>query len=183
MKHAIIFAISAGTVIWLIENINVGNESLAVWLCSALDPFGLLMGLNGVILLVYVVAIPANEIVIPTILMLTTMAFDLDGFGSGAGVLFDGNSKEVGTIMHRGGWTLLTAINIMLFSLLYNPCCTTIYTIYQGNRKCEVDLIGHIPSTFYRDIYMSYEYIGLGSISFCLKVCFRQIDFRFTAWQ
>ncbi len=93
------------------------------------------MGLNGVILLVYVVAIPANEIVIPTILMLTTMAFDLDGFGSGAGVLFDGNSKEVGTILHSGGWTLLTAINLMLFSLLHNPCSTTIYTIYIRRSK------------------------------------------------
>ena len=67
------FAIPAGAVIWLISNINISDQSVAIWLINGLDPLGILIGLNGVILLAYVVAIPANEIVIPTIMMLTTL--------------------------------------------------------------------------------------------------------------
>ncbi|WP_317048077.1 hypothetical protein [Dysgonomonas alginatilytica] len=57
------------------------------------------------------------------------------GVGNGAGVLFDGSENEVANILHAGGWTLLTGINLMLFSLLHNPCSTTIYTIYKETRS------------------------------------------------
>jgi ferrous iron transport protein B len=96
-----------------------------------LNPFGLLLGLNGVILLAYIVAIPANEIVIPTILMLTVLVTKMSGFGSGAGVMFEASDQETMALLQAGGWTLLTAVNLMLFSLLHNPCSTTIYTIYK----------------------------------------------------
>jgi ferrous iron transport protein B len=97
-----------------------------------LTPFGLLVGLNGVILLAYIVAIPANEIVIPTVLMLTVLAANVTGLGSGTGVMFELDSPQaVGDLLRLGGWTVLTAINLMLFSLLHNPCSTTIYTIYK----------------------------------------------------
>jgi len=127
--RAIIFSIPAGAVIWLISNIIIGDQSIAMWLIEFLNPMGLLIGLNGVILLAYVVAIPANEIVIPTILMLTTMI--LGHSGHGAGVIFEGNDSEIAKLLHAAGWTTLTAVNIMLFSLLHNPCSTTIYTIYK----------------------------------------------------
>jgi ferrous iron transport protein B len=94
------------------------------------------MGLNGVILLAYVVAIPANEIVIPTILMLTALV--LGTGGKGAGVMFELDSiVDTEAMLRAGGWTLLTAVNLMLFSLIHNPCSTTIYTIYKetGSRK------------------------------------------------
>src|SRR5690606_6887416 len=71
--RAVVFAVPAGAVIWLISNIPAGDTSLAAAIVEGLDPVGLLIGLNGVILLAYVVAIPANEIVIPTILMLTVL--------------------------------------------------------------------------------------------------------------
>ena len=124
--RAVLFAAPAGAVIWLISNIYIGNESIASWTINSLDGFGFLLGLNGVILLAYIVAIPANEIVIPTILMLTVLTTGIVG-GAGAGVMFELDSvNETATILKTGGWTLLTAVNLMLFSLLHNPCSTTI---------------------------------------------------------
>lgn len=130
--RAIVFAIPAGAVIWLIANISVGDASLAHWLIYRLDPIGLALGLNGVILIAYVVAIPANEIVIPCILMLTVLIAGVHGVGPGAGVMFELDSATATkAILEAGGWTMLTAVNLMLFSLLHNPCSTTIYTIYK----------------------------------------------------
>ncbi|HSG09865.1 MAG TPA: ferrous iron transport protein B [Longimicrobiales bacterium] len=129
--RAIVFAAPAGAVIWLMSNIHSGDATLAEHFVSWLNPLGLLIGLNGVILLAYVVAIPANEIVIPTVLMLTVLTAGVAG-GSGAGVMFELDSvNATGALLRAGGWTLLTAVNLMLFSLLHNPCSTTIYTIYK----------------------------------------------------
>ena len=130
--RAIIFALPAGAVIWLIANIYVGGHSLAEHLIGWLNPVGFLLGLNGVILLAYIVAIPANEIVIPTVLMLTVLATRMAGVGSGDGVMFEAETDtQTAELLRAGGWTLLTGINLMLFSLLHNPCSTTIYTIYK----------------------------------------------------
>lgn len=136
--RAVVFAAPAGAVIWLIANITISGTSLAEYLVNLLNPLGLLIGLNGVILLAYVVAIPANEIVIPTVLMLTVLTTGLSGMGAGAGVIFDVEAEgEALALLHAGGWTLLTAVNLMLFSLIHNPCSTTIYTIYKetGSRR------------------------------------------------
>jgi len=111
--------------------------SIAEHLINFLNPFGLLIGLNGVILVAYIVAIPANEIVIPTVLMLTVLVTGVNG-GAGAGVMFELDSQaDTMALFSAGGWTLLTAVNLMLFSLLHNPCSTTIYTIYKetGSKK------------------------------------------------
>lgn len=134
--RAIVFAAPAGAAIWLISNINMGGDSIANQLIASFDGFGLLFGLNGVILLAYIVAIPANEIVIPTILMLTVSSLKMVGVGAGDGVMFElDSSLETAEILKAGGWTLLTGINLMLFSLLHNPCSTTIYTIYQETKS------------------------------------------------
>jgi ferrous iron transport protein B len=130
--RALVFAMPAGAVIWLIANVHIGGLSAAEHLIGFLDPFGLLLGLNGVILVAYIVAIPANEIVIPTVLMLTVLTAGLTGAGSGAGVMFEaGSGSATHAILQAGGWTLLTAVNLMLFSLIHNPCSTTLYTIYK----------------------------------------------------
>ena len=134
--RACVFAAPAGAVIWLVSNVQIGNDSIASWAIDSMDGFGLFIGLNGVILLAYIVAIPANEIIIPTILMLTVMVTGNDTVGEGAGVMFELDSmQDTGEILRAGGWTLLTAINLMLFSLLHNPCSTTIYTIYQETKS------------------------------------------------
>lgn len=130
--RAIVFAAPAGAVIWLIANINAGGHSIAWWMVTGLDPLAWVMGLTGVILVAYIVAIPANEIVIPTILMLTVL---LTGTAvadaPGAGVMFATDEHILHGLLTGAGWTTLTAVCLMLFSLLHNPCSTTLYTIYK----------------------------------------------------
>jgi ferrous iron transport protein B len=133
--RAIVFAIPAGAAIWLSANIVVGGTSVAEHMMGWLNPFGLLVGLNGVVLLAYIVAIPANEIVVPTILMFTVLLSADPALGAGAGVMFEGSTAEVEVLLRDNGWTLLTAVNVMLFSLLHNPCSTTLYTIYRETRS------------------------------------------------
>jgi len=121
-------AAPAGAVIWILANINVGGVSLATAIVNWLNPFGLLLGLDGVILLAYIIAIPANEIVVPTMMMMYT----------GAGMMIDGPGTTAGIyslLVSGHGWTLLTAVNLMLFALLHNPCATTIITIYKETKS------------------------------------------------
>ena len=134
--RAVTMAVPAGVVIWTISNVHIGGQSVAEHLVAGLDGIGWLLGLNGVILVAYIVAIPANEIVIPTVLMLTVLTARLSGVGEGAGVMFELESgNAIRDILHAGGWTTLTAINLMLFSLIHNPCSTTILTIYHETRS------------------------------------------------
>jgi len=119
----------------------VGGLSIAEHFMRWFDPVGLVLGLNGAILLAYVVAIPANEIVIPTLLMLTVMTTGAAA-GAGDGVMFELDSPaDIKTLLVAGGWTTLTAINLMLFSLLHNPCSTTIYTIWKETRSRKWTLV------------------------------------------
>ncbi|MBN2147553.1 MAG: ferrous iron transporter B [Anaerolineales bacterium] len=123
LLRAIGTAAPAGAVIWLLANINAEGASLANHIANFLNPFGLLLGLDGVILLAYIIAIPANEIVVPTMLMVymgTGMMIELESFDALRTLLVE-----------QHGWTLLTAVNLMLFALLHNPCGTTILTIYK----------------------------------------------------
>jgi ferrous iron transport protein B homolog len=131
--RAVVFAAPAGGLIWLCCNVTIGGESIAQYLITFLEVPGWLMGLNGIILLAYILAIPANEIVMPTILMLTVLVLGQDG--ANAGVLMEGGDAETYRILMSGGWTLLTAVNLMLFCLLHHPCSTTIYTIYKETRS------------------------------------------------
>jgi len=131
LRRALVMAAPAGAVIWLISNVTVSGPSLAAHLVRAMDPLGMTLGLNGIILLAYLVAIPANEIIIPTILMLTMTLGPLQ-YGVQGGVMLDLPEAQAGTVLiQAGGWTLLTAINLMLFSMLHNPCSTTVLTIWK----------------------------------------------------
>ncbi len=141
--RAVVFAVPAGAAIWLVANIHIGGASLANRIVTTLDPLGLALGLNGIILLAYIVAIPANEIVIPTILMLTVLVAGVTGVGEqGTGVMFESGDVDVTrSVFEAGGWTLLTAVNLMLFSLIHNPCSTTIYTIWKETRSVKWTLL------------------------------------------
>ncbi len=128
--RAIIFAFPAGLVIWLLANVNISGTPLAQYVIDFINPAAFFFGLNGIIILAFIIAIPANEIVIPTILMLTVLIHGVAGYSHG--VLFELNSvADTAKLLQLGGWTLLTAINVMIFSLVHNPCSTTIYTIYK----------------------------------------------------
>ena len=127
--RAVQTAAPAGAAIWLLGNIHINGTSLATYISSFLNPLGILIGLNGVILLAYIVAIPANEIVVPTILMIY--------LGTGMMTNITSVADLQSVLVGQFGWTMLTAVNLMLFSLLHNPCATTILTIRKetGSRK------------------------------------------------
>ena len=133
--RAVVMAAPAGAIIWLMGNITLGGASIAEHLVSLLNPVGLLFGLNGVILVAYIVAIPANEIVIPTVLMLTMMVGGSSAVQAGVMLEFEQTSETVNVLVNLGGWTALTGINLMLFSLLHNPCSTTILTIWRETKN------------------------------------------------
>ena len=121
-------AAPAGAIIWILANIPFGDANLARAIADWLNPFGLLLGLDGVILLAYIIAIPANEIVVPTMMMVYM----------GTGMMIDGPGTSAGIydlLVNGNGWTILTAVNLMLFALLHNPCATTIMTIYKETKS------------------------------------------------
>jgi ferrous iron transport protein B len=134
LKRALIMAAPAGAAIWLISNIYIGGNSIAGHMVGLLNPLGWLVGLNGVILLAYIVAIPANEIIVPAILMLTLNLAKSSLAQTGVMLELEDNQVYEALTKH-GGWTLLTAMNLMLFSLLHNPCSTTILTIWEETRS------------------------------------------------
>ncbi len=145
--RAVLFAMPAGAVIWLVANVHIGGQSVAAWVIGGLDPVALLIGLNGVILLAYVIAIPANEIVIPTILMLTVLMTGKVEASPGAGVIFETGEAGVRALLVGAGWTPLTGLCLMLFSLCHNPCSTTLYTIYKETGSAKWTLVSALMPT------------------------------------
>lgn len=142
--RAIVMAAPAGAVIWLMSNIIIGDTSIAGHMVNLLNPIGLLLGLNGVILVAYIVAIPANEIVIPTILMLT-LTLGKNIVGAKSGVMLELDAPQIYTVLTDvGGWTMLTAVNLLLFSLLHNPCSTTILTIWNETKNLKWTIVASI---------------------------------------
>ena len=120
LGRAIISALPAGILIWLMGNLDFGGVSLLAICSEFLDPFASLLGLDGVILLAFILALPANEIVIPIIIMAYTSAAMLTDQGS----LF-----ELKELFSSNGWTAKTALCTMLFSLFHWPCATTLLTV------------------------------------------------------
>jgi ferrous iron transport protein B len=144
--RAIVFAVPAGAAIWLVGKVEIGGVSVAAHFVNAVDPFAALFGLTGIVLLAYIVAIPANEIVVPTIMMLTTVLVpEVAGLGAGAGVMFESDDPTIAAqVLSAGGITMLTAVCLMLFCLLHNPCSTTIYTIWKETRSVRWTLLASL---------------------------------------
>jgi len=118
--RAIIIAAPAGAVTWVLANIYIGDLSIIGHIVSFLDPFAKLIGLDGYILMAFILGLPANEIVLPVLLM----AY----LSTGSMIEYD-SLESLKTILIDNGWTYLTALNMMLFSLLHWPCGTTLFTI------------------------------------------------------
>lgn len=120
LGRAIQVAAPAGIVIWIMANVNIGDCSILNYIATFFDPFAKLMGLDGYILTAFILGFPANEIVLPIILMCYMQT----------GTLVDmENTQAIGEILVQNGWTYLTAINTMIFTLLHFPCSTTVLTI------------------------------------------------------
>jgi ferrous iron transport protein B len=136
LRRAIVCAAPAGGLIWLLHAIPVGQTHLFGTIASALEPMGRAIGLDGVILLAFIFAIPANEIVIPTVIM---------------GYMNLGRMTEIDNpamLFQDNGWTLLTAVCLMLFSVLHYPCTTTSWTIWAETRSVKWTLLANlIPLT------------------------------------
>lgn len=120
LGRAIVVAAPAGLVIWVLANISIGDTSILAHCAAFLDPFARLMGLDGYILMAFILGFPANEIVVP-ILIMSYMA---------TGSLTElENLSELHTLLVSNGWTWLTAVCAMLFCLLHWPCGTTCLTV------------------------------------------------------
>ena len=128
----------AGLVIWLFANICIGNVSILTHIANFFDPLAKLMGMDGYILTGFILGIPANEIVLPIILMCYM----------GSGTLVDlENTMAIGEILIQNGWTLLTAINVMIFTLLHFPCTTTLMTIKKETGSIKWTIVGFLLPT------------------------------------
>lgn len=120
LGRAVIIAIPAGLIIWILANVNIYNISILNYLSNFFNNFGLLIGMDGVILIAFLLGFPANEIVIPIMLM-TYMS---------NGTLIDiSNINTLKQILISNGWTYITAISFLIFTLFHFPCSTTLLTI------------------------------------------------------
>ena len=133
LGRAVVVALPAGIVLWLLANINVSDVSLLRYITDFFDPFARLMGLDGVILTAFILGFPANEIVIPIAIMAYTASGEL--------VPMD-NLVELKDILIANGWTWNTAICTIIFSLMHWPCSTTCLTMLKETKSWKWTLIG-----------------------------------------
>lgn len=138
LGRAIAVAAPVGIIIWLFANINFGGISILTHIALFLDPFAKLMGLDGYILTAFILGLPANEIVLPIILM-SYMA-------KGCLVNLE-DTYLIGNILVENGWTILTAINVMIFTLLHFPCSTTLLTIKKETNSWKWAIISFLLPT------------------------------------
>lgn len=138
LGRAVVVAIPAGLVIWIMANVNINGITLLSYASNFLDPFARLLGLDGVILIAFILGFPANEIVIPIIIMAymsTGSLIEIDDFVQLKALLVD------------NGWTWLTAICTMLFSLMHWPCSTTCLTIKKETQSLKWTLVSFAVPT------------------------------------
>lgn len=134
LGRAITMAAPAGGLIWLLGNIYLNNKTLMNYGVEFLNPIGKAIGLDGAILLAYIIAIPANEIIIPTIIMIY----------SNQSRMMELEINQLKELFVQNEWTVLTAITLMLFSLLHYPCSTTTWTIYKETRSVKWTIISNL---------------------------------------
>lgn len=120
LGRAISVAAPAGLVIWILANVGINGASLLSIIANFLNPFAQLMGLDGYILTAFILGMPANEIVLPIILMC---------YLKGGALVNIEDTVQIGQILIQNGWNMLTAMNVMLFTILHFPCATTLLTI------------------------------------------------------
>jgi ferrous iron transport protein B len=138
LGRAAVVAAPAGLIIWLLANIHVGDLSLLSHCAGFLDPFARLMGLDGYILFAFILGFPANEIVVPIMIMSYMATGSLTDFDSLA---------QLHALLVSHGWTWLTAVCVMLFSLMHWPCGTTCLTIKKETQSFKWTLVSFAVPT------------------------------------
>ncbi|MGI5894842.1 MAG: ferrous iron transport protein B [Candidatus Merdivicinus sp.] len=157
LGRAAAVAAPAGLVIWILANCTIAGEPLLLIAADFLDPFARLIGLDGILLLAFLLGFPANEIVLPIAVMAYTTA----------GVLTDpGESSQLLTILSENGWTVWTAVCTILFSLFHWPCSTTLWTIWKETHSIKWTVFAFLIPTA----------VGIG---LCFTVC--QVSRLFSA--
>ncbi|QTY14943.1 ferrous iron transporter B [Virgibacillus pantothenticus] len=128
LKRAVIIAAPASVITWILANIFVGDQSVLQHFVGFLDPFAQAIGLDGFILMAFILGFPANEIVLPILLM---------GYLATGSMIEVDNLSDLKQIFLDHGWTWLTALNMMLFSLLHYPCGTTMLNIWKETKSAK----------------------------------------------
>ncbi len=135
LKRAISCSIPAGIIIWLLLNISLDNIPVINYLVNLLNPLGNLIGLDGAIILAFILGLPANEIIMPIILMIYLASSNL---------IEVNELSALKDILINNGWTILTCINFIILSLFHYPCATTILTIKKETNSTKWTLISII---------------------------------------
>lgn len=140
LSRAVCVSAPMGLVIWVLANVRVGGETLIAYASSFLDAPGRLMGLDGVLLLAFFLGFPANEIVLPVALMCYTSQ----------GVLLEASDlSAVFAVLSQNGWTAVTGVCFILFSLMHFPCSTTLLTVYKETKSVKWTLLSFLLPTAY----------------------------------
>ena len=138
LGRAIVVAAPTGIIIWLFANINIYDATLLTHIANFLNPFAILMGLDGYILTAFILGLPANEIVLPIILMSymsTNTVVDME------------NANTISKILLNNNWTFITAFNTMIFTLLHFPCSTTLITIQKETKSFKWTVLSFVIPT------------------------------------
>ena len=138
LGRAISIAAPAGLIIWIMANININGNSILYYCSNFLDPFAKLFGLDGTILMAFILGFPANEIVIPIIIMSYLQTATLTDYSS---------LIELKTLLINNGWTNITAICMLIFTLFHFPCSTTMLTIKKETNSKFWTLVSFILPT------------------------------------
>lgn len=140
LGRAVVVAAPAGIIIWLLANINFGDMSILNHLVNFLEPLARLMGLDGVILTAFLLGLPANETVVPIIIMT---------YLSKGSLLEIDDINVMRNLLVNNGWTIITAINVILFSLMHWPCGTTLLTIHKETGSIKWTVISFLLPTVF----------------------------------
>ncbi|MEQ2628981.1 ferrous iron transport protein B [Peptoniphilus lacrimalis] len=140
LGRAVVVAAPAGIIIWILANINFGDMSILNHLVNFLEPLARLMGLDGVILTAFLLGLPANETVIPIIIMT---------YLSKGSLLEIDDINVMRNLLVNNGWTIITAINVILFSIMHWPCGTTLLTIHKETGSIKWTVISFLLPTVF----------------------------------
>lgn len=138
LGRAVVVAAPAGLFIWIMANININYISLLDYCAAFLQPFAYLLGMDGYILMAFILGLPANEIVMPIIIM---------SYMSTGSMIELENSEALRSLLISNGWTWLTAVNVMLLCLMHFPCATTLLTIKKETKSWKWTFVSFLVPT------------------------------------
>jgi len=138
LGRAVVSAIPAGLLLWILANVSVGGVSLMTMFSHTLDPIGKLMGLDGIILMAFILGFSANETVVPIMIM---------GYLSSTVLSDSVGLLQIKDILVLNGWNMVTAVNCIIFFMFHWPCATTLLTIYKETKSTKWTLVSLLLPT------------------------------------